>query len=467
MQFSVCCMDPFTEGVVERLTIMPDTSLPKCHWGARRHQTASAPLPHPQRTPPEATRAVVHRPSAAVANRLRGFPQLDIVDLFCVVCGIFTPFVLDVVGELFVGEILLLIFLIASYAAHKWGSRGLSPRTTSFLILLSALAAGLVLADLIRGTPQSDFLRGWGRVALLAVDITALGLFGRRGVHTLVWFVAGYCLGHLIWATAEGLDFVMNWKFEYGPALTLLGACGLYKIQSRRYRVLLLLIFAAANLAMDFRALAGFCVVAAVVEVLIEMRADGPMIWVVAGVLVCCAAASMMVVLGNEDSQVSARQDTSNYDRLMRMKGSLEAIKDSPLLGYGSWPRSRALAYEYMRSMSSYVGHQWYIRPTERDLIPSHSQFLQAWLESGIFGIPFFAYLFFCSLRSLKKLMTHQVLGPATSLAVILLVMCIWDVLFSPFSGRHRIFIAIAIAFIAAIDRASPAPSPQIGRTRR
>ncbi|HZL35137.1 MAG TPA: hypothetical protein VFC78_07495 [Tepidisphaeraceae bacterium] len=143
------------------------------------------------------------------------------------------------------------------------------------------------------------------------------------------------------------------------------------------------------------------------------------------------------------------------------MKFSLEAIVASPLLGYGSWPRSRALAHEYLRQMTLHAGHNWWLPEGDRDLIPSHSQLMQAWLEAGILGVPFFCYLIMSSCSWLKRLIGQLELGAATGLVVIFLTMSVWDALFSPFSGAVRISIAITVALIAALDQLRQARSTE------
>ncbi|HZL37430.1 MAG TPA: O-antigen ligase family protein [Tepidisphaeraceae bacterium] len=360
---------------------------------------------------------------------------------------------IKIVGDLFAGEILLFIFLAASYLTSAPGRSRLGRRVKLFLILLCMLATGMVLADAARGTPPSDYLRGWGRVALLGTDIAAMGLFARRGLSTLVWYVVGYSVGGLVYCGVEGLNIVSNWKLGYAIPSTLLGSCILCTVNSKKLRVFFLMLFAASNFVLDYRSLAGFCVAGAAVEMVIGVRLKGPVVWVLMSALLCVSTTTIILVLVNQNSQVMERQDESNYDRLMRMKFSMEAIVASPLLGYGSWPRDRALADEYIRAMSLHVGHRWWLRQEERDLIPSHSQIMQAWVEAGILGIPFFCYLIVSICVWLRRLVSELELGPATGLVVVILTWSLWDALFSPFSGQVRIAIAITVALMAALDR--------------
>src|SRR5690606_4992269 len=64
--------------------------------------------------------------------------------------------------------------------------------------------------------------------------------------------------------------------------------------------------------------------------------------------------------------------------RMLSWDASVELIKDSPLLGYGAGDTQKALNTVYKE--------KGYVHPL-REQYNAHNQFLQSWLEKGLFGL--------------------------------------------------------------------------------
>ena len=136
----------------------------------------------------------------------------------------------------------------------------------------------------------------------------------------------------------------------------------------------------------------------------------------------------------SRDGLISARGDALQ---------SIYAISKKPLVGYGSYAKDRygiINKYNYRRDIVSDFN--------DDDLIPGHSYILGAWVYSGIFGFCFFAYILKFLLKSIKSgwmLYYGNFVGPW----MYVMLMMIWDILFSPFSDRINLLFFIISLMIA------------------
>ena len=69
------------------------------------------------------------------------------------------------------------------------------------------------------------------------------------------------------------------------------------------------------------------------------------------------------------------------------------------------------------------------------DLIPSHSFFFGAWVESGIMGAIFWAWIFMLAFHTLWRAQGCEPLFP---IMVMITVLLLWNILFSPYGADQR-----------------------------
>ena len=72
-----------------------------------------------------------------------------------------------------------------------------------------------------------------------------------------------------------------------------------------------------------------------------------------------------------------------------------------------------------------------------------HSQILVALAEGGIFGGAFFIVYGIALFRTLYKIVLFEKWHRLTPLCTLLLLLALWNLFCSPFSGAHRVYIAM------------------------
>jgi len=148
---------------------------------------------------------------------------------------------------------------------------------------------------------------------------------------------------------------------------------------------------------------------------------------------------------------LAKRFQHSDDTRLASAMVTISAIRQSPLIGYGSWPRDAEFAAQRDRLVSKAKGTKTHRMASQDDLIIAHSQVLQGWLEGGILGLTFFLVL---GWQLGKQLLWQSLRGPRfgmTAAIVFVQLHCAWHIVFSPFSGAQRVFIPTACVFVCFV----------------
>lgn len=375
-------------------------------------------------------------------------------------CSIFISFV----GELYVGEIGLagIAFIWFSRSPLHWDISNRALRWATVLLLL--MLGALVFADIYNGSAPDDYLRGWSRVVLLIVDMLAIsGLAVGRDSRRFLWYMFGSCVGGVVVPLVTDHSLLANWKFGGGVPCTLLIALLICFRLSWVWQAVILTCVGTFNIYMDFRSLGGICVAAALFCFVRSHRSLGlrAMYFPLIVAIACSGLFTWDLLQWSSSSDTDTRRAESNEGRYMSIVIALEAISDSPLVGHGSWPRSRAYADTLADHSTEFALQQ---DADDADLIPAHSMILQGWLEAGLLGAVFFSWYIGSLLAAIARLMVRDTMGNFSPFVFTFLILALWDALFSPFAGIHRFDVAIGIALIAYQWREmhqSAAPSPE------
>lgn len=117
-----------------------------------------------------------------------------------------------------------------------------------------------------------------------------------------------------------------------------------------------------------------------------------------------------------------------------------DLIKESPIVGYGSYAKDKTgLLYKYY-SMDEYVDMMF--RAERESQLPAHSYVLGAWLNSGVLGLFFFIYVLYYMTRSILR-GTIMYERRFIALQILLTMYYFWDILFSPFQNRTNFLMYI------------------------
>ena len=134
-------------------------------------------------------------------------------------------------------------------------------------------------------------------------------------------------------------------------------------------------------------------------------------------ILATTLAAVFLIRLLGERYGYAERFQRSNATQMVSATVTWSAIKESPFIGYGSWPRDPEFAPLRDELVTKAKGVKAFRTTAQDDLIIAHSQILQGWLEGGLLGLTFFACLAWLLFRQLAWLILAS---PFTSLTPLI-----------------------------------------------
>jgi hypothetical protein len=359
----------------------------------------------------------------------------------------------EVGGVLYLTDLCLLAALPFVFERRKW--LGIKP-ARAFLYLGLLWLAAQVLTDVMRQSPFEDYSRGWSKITLTLTHFSAIALLIRQSQRRLVLYGAGLGAGGILtFFLAPGIyaaDY--PWKFGLGPPVTIL-FCLLAGTVARRSRIMAVTILAgigAINLILGFRSMGCICAFAAVYTYfqLSSGLADGPLkkgrsVLAIAilgvgawGISAVYAHGAQSGWFGAAEQEKYAVQSSGVGGFLLGGRSDLlassAAIYDSPLIGHGSWAKDPMYGAILVNSMED-LGYEDVSSGLEGDLIPTHSYFFGAWVESGVVGAVFWGSVLWFTGIVLIRASGREPLFP---FFVFIGMLLIWNILFSPYGADGR-----------------------------
>ena len=407
----------------------------------------TSPLPWP----------VPFRAGAAPAPRAGWFHPACGVAL---IAGLLTAFTVSLVGEMPLGELVLLVVVAwaALCAAVHHTLPGPLFHRRYFAVLLVCQAVALlayVLSDFYRHSDPRDMARGWARMILLGIDVVAVAYLLGRSRAVFPWFLAGVLAGDVANVFFVGALFGDVWKFGYGIPLTY--AALMAASFAGPFVVLLTAAgFGALHFALDFRSVGALCIGVAAATGL-QMLPVRWRLWALpAGALAALGAAVVLFGGVRSGDEMEHRSTRSDVDRSAMIQAATEAFTSSPLIGHGSWFSRSDVYANFMQirdDLAKEAGVGGFAGPNEEpEAVALHSQLLVTLAEGGFFGATFF----FAYGAGLAWALWDQVMvqpwSRARPVRVLLLLLASWHLVMSPFSGAHRVYIALAAGLILLIQ---------------
>ena len=373
-------------------------------------------------------------------------------------CSVFAVVPVNLVGVLYGIEIALIPFAFAFFVSDC--NQVLSTRSIKYLafaLLITFLS--YVASDFYNNTETRDLIRGWARIIVLLTNTCGMMFIVRRP-GGLLGIMLGFALGGCAFLLYQGVPF-NEWKFGWsGPAVIIVLALACW------FPVIIgsLLVFSLGilNIALDYRSMGGFCMIVALFMLFARYRKllsrQGRHIFTVCllsfGIL---ALSVVYFYVYDENVEKSVRAKGSNSERLASVETAVYAIKMSPLLGYGSWAKDPQIAALFIELRALYrdetPDRSLALASTlEQELIPAHSQVLQAWIEGGVLATAFFIVLFGIIARVLYLQWWLMPPFQYTPLVVFWLISVLWAILLSPFAADKRFTLALGIALIVLVE---------------
>lgn len=371
-------------------------------------------------------------------------------------CGATASINLNLIGEVYVAELLLLL-VTAGLLVFRGSAGVLSTRTfNAFLVFGLVTFSGYMVTDLVIGTRPEQYLRGWGRVALLVSNVLCLMLIAGQGRRYIWWFILGMGVGGVAYLAATGLPWGV-WKLGYAERVSFI-VLALACILPRRLALLLLVAFGVLNIALDYRNFAAvYLLVAGILWVRSTrsmQRISGIKGYLMLGTAAALALAILVVGFNMTEDEYGARRADSNVGRLSGIIVAVQAIADSPIIGYGSWTVNEEYARMLQEEQAKRLDKSRARRAPNYNvkIFRAHSQILQPWVEAGILGAAFFLYYGYRLVGGARRYILEKPIDRFSAINLYFVILGAWHLIASPFGGDKRIMIAVVVAILAMIE---------------
>ena len=395
--------------------------------------------------------------------------------IMAVVCGACMHLSFILGGELYLGELLFVallpLLIFDRFFIHRSECRQQVWlwKPVSFLLCgLFITSAGYVISDLYRNNDPSDYLRGWARLAFLGIDILVVAFFISIRIINMWYLTWGYAAFGLVIIALKGtpLDsshwkFGFEWSSGYGYpfVLSILALLCLIAKGSVYWRSIVLIALMAINIFMDYRSLGLFCVAVALMGWIYQASLKGSGKLAILGAQAAVVTALLFVAYNSSQSNFEQRRQASNSIRLSSAMVGINAIIESPFIGYGSWSRdarfAKQLADLQFRMSKTQENPLYDFDLIKHASLAAHSQLIESWNEGGMLGVIFFMCYFVVIIRGLFALTLRKHNERLDPMLGMIIVWAMWALFMSPFKGISRLDISFAcMASIIAIYRA-------------
>jgi hypothetical protein len=379
--------------------------------------------------------------------------------LVLVMVGLSLPISIRFMGELYAGELFLLLFVA--------GQLVFRPRTLSqwprymqgVLLALVLMITGYMLSDAIAGTQPLNYLRGWARVFFLGVNIAGLYMIVRGSSDRLIWLTLGFAWSSVVIGIValHSEPFVVAWKLDLGFPVTLatvsLLLLGRY---SRRYMApAALFALGALHLVLDSRSMGAGCILCACLQLsrVTQMRRWRLISYGVTMAILALGIGVVAYTYVEGSAEFAKRRLNSNNGRFAGLIISAREIAKSPVFGHGSWSGFDSGAVNLYQVELRKAGVKLL---GKMDFIGAHSQVLQAWYEGGLLAVIFPFYFGFLLIKGMRAFRRKEVSLLSSALLIrLLLLNSSWSLMLSPLSGMHRIYIGLGISGVTVALKAA------------
>lgn len=388
--------------------------------------------------------------------------QHFLILIFGLICGL----KLNLIGEIYVGEIIAIIFSPLYLIFRK-----ISKNELYLLLACFLWSIFQILSDIVNSTNFQDSLKGVLTPLVFLVTILFYFNFLKKDQKSLALFLLGVCFISIFQMLIFPSEHqkINIWKFGLG--LMILNIILIYfSFLSKSNKISLFvafLIFLIVSIFNDYRSLAFFPIFGyllykffqkhqlnlvfskfTIIKILIPL--------IVSVIVINFTAARLFEsrylngVLPQEVDQKFRAQATSDVGLILAGRSesliSFRAFMDAPFFGHGSWARDSRYVDEYILMKFKY-GVSDNIVETDKDLIPTHSYIMGAAVWYGFMGI--FIWLFITNLVLKNYFLNASKLPIYFHVGIILFI---WNLLFSPFGADARwntgLFFGVFFVFI-------------------
>jgi O-antigen ligase len=385
--------------------------------------------------------------------------KFGLISFIALVSGLTSLIEFKILGQLFLGEVILavlgFILLLNQFTPSARPIHKNILNDSLFIKFLMALCVsfiGFIISDFWVNSPPSDYLRGWAKIIFLILDMVALSFCGWQSRWNLWWFSLGIGLS-IITSKQLTTSFVADWKVVYAEPASFLVLC-LAPFLKSPFSLIGIGGLGVINILLDYRSFGLIFILVATLAWAKEQSNSQPRKQMLKLLLSIALAGSLLLSLYQfTQDEFSDRREESNIARFGGIQVAIEAIAESPIIGHGSWAKSDALAERFLNLTDGDRSFGSVDRIYAQQIIPTHSQILQVWVEGGILGTTFFIFYGYKLVTSIVYYVKSNYDNVFFALFLFSLVNSLWHLCLSPFASTQRMSIALAVSVICLINK--------------
>lgn len=407
-------------------------------------------------------------------------------DAYVVLIGIATSFSIHVIGDLPIGEILLVgaLPVLISLGGRKALRSDLKP----VYVLMLFWLLGQFFADAYNHIEFLDRLRGNALIIFFGLDLLGMSILVGRSDRRKLMFLIGFMIGALAQVKVQPSPAFVDYPWKFGYALgamllTLLISSFFYARRRFPLSALLVLFICGVNLLLNYRSpvlqmLITLVVIYPIVpERLGAVRLLPPpgtfvrvlvlAVYVMGAGLAAQSLVHFVTRAGYLSEESAAKnEEESNAGNLLlggrpEFVVGLRAALDAPIIGHGSW----AQEFKYQEMLADMQVELGGSNEPEQALeyagalIPSHSHIIGAWVFSGIAGPIFWLYVLWVIVRAIVRITVLR--PPLAPIYTWMMISMLWDIGFSPFAFTRRLTEGFLLVVMSDLLSLEPAANPK------
>lgn len=371
------------------------------------------------------------------------------------ILGLFSLVEVRILGVISISELFLIVWFILNLLKKQW-------RIDYVIITIFLWLSGVVIADFLNNTPQTNFLKGFGNVAVLIPVYWCLrslmpdDLDIENLKKLACVFLIGQALSGFTGSVVSPVNLGENYLSIYGVYVIqpLMIAFAIYYWDRSKFIVYcVLLIFGLLALTISSRNILLIILVSILVYIFRRVKTGiiGLAVFAVIGLFIFQSLYEIVSSSSHASDYTKHKYLTQkSSSKVGILIGRIEffqcamAIWENPIIGYGSYaPDDSNVRYR----TAEWLGSQKHQKEAANydveyiNIMPRHSYFLGAWVFSGLLSVPFWLYALRLCSRSL--LLLRRFSG---NLGIIYYVLTLlWAILFSPFQDRVGLIFFLLI----------------------